>query len=139
MDQSTTVGHDRLMNMTSVDPAGVPAPSHAYSNGALVAGANRLLFISGQVPETTDGTVPDTFVEQCRLAWRNVVSVLEGAGMTVDNLVKVTVFLSDRRYREENAQVRAEVLGDQRPALTVIITGIWDEAWLLEIEATAAD
>jgi 2-iminobutanoate/2-iminopropanoate deaminase len=82
--------------------------------------------------------VPDTFVEQCRLAWRNVVSALEGAGMTVDNLVKVTVFLSDRRYREENAQIRAEVLGDQRPALTVIITGIWDEAWLLEIEATAA-
>lgn len=131
--------HDRVMEMTSVDPAEVPAASHAYSNGALVRDASRVLFVSGQVPETAQGAVPDTFLEQCRLAWRNVLSVVEGAGMTVDNLVKVTVFLSDRRYREENARVRAEVLGDHRPALTVIITGIWDERWLLEIEAVAAD
>lgn len=127
------------MDMTSVDPVSVPAASHGYSNGALVVGASRLLFVSGQVPETVEGTVPETFVEQCRLAWRNVVAVVEGAGMTLDNVVKVTVFLSDRQYREENARVRAEVLGNRHPALTVVITGIWDEAWLLEIEAVAAD
>lgn len=49
-----------------------------------------------------------TFVEQCRLAWRNILSVAKDAGMTLDHpgtghLAKVTVFLSDRRYREENA------------------------------------
>lgn len=58
--------------------------------------------------------------------------------MTERNLVKVTVFLSDRAYREANAAIRAETLGDHRPALTVIITGIYDERWLVEIEAIAA-
>ena len=58
--------------------------------------------------------------------------------MTLDNLVKITTFLSDRRYCQENYEVRTEVLGERFPALTIIITGIFDEAWLLEIEAIAA-
>lgn len=127
-----------LMEVSAINPADVPAPSLSYCNGALVAGARRLLFISGQVPETADGKVPESFEDQCRLAWRNVLSVLDGAGMAVTNLVKVTVFLSDRRHRADNARIRTEVLGDHTPALTIIITGIYDEDWLLEIEAIAA-
>jgi hypothetical protein len=38
----------------------------------------------------------------------------------------------------ENRAVRQEVMGERAPALTVIITGIFDEAWLIEIEAVAA-
>jgi enamine deaminase RidA (YjgF/YER057c/UK114 family) len=114
-----------------------PQP-RSYAQGALLTNAERILFISGQVPETPDGTVPEGFDAQCRLAWRNVLTVLNDAGMSEPNLVKVTVFLSDRQYREANARIRHEVLGDHNPALTIIITGIYDEAWLLEIEATAA-
>ncbi|NRQ35479.1 RidA family protein [Nonomuraea sp. NN258] len=125
------------MKITSVDPADVPAP-WAYTNGALVEDARRLLFVSGQIPVTADDQVPPDFPAQCRLAWQNVLSVLKGADMTVENLVKVTVYLSDRRYRGENSAIRKEVLGDHCPALTIIITGIYDEAWLLEIEAVAA-
>jgi 2-iminobutanoate/2-iminopropanoate deaminase len=58
--------------------------------------------------------------------------------MSVANLVKVTVFLSSRDYALANREIRQEVLGSHAPALTVIITGIFDEKWLLEIEATAA-
>jgi hypothetical protein len=45
--------------------------------------------------------------------------------------------LSDRRYRDANSKVRKEILGDMLPALTVIIAEIYDEVWLLEIEAVA--
>lgn len=114
-----------------------PQP-RSYAHGALVTGAARWLYVGGQVPEDGDGRVPETFADQCRLAWRNVFAVLERGGMGPRDLVKVTVFLSDRRFREENAQVRDEMLGGHAPALTVVITGIWDEAWLLEIEAIAA-
>lgn len=58
--------------------------------------------------------------------------------MSLDNLVKVTVFLSDRRFGAENRAVREAVLGDRTPAMTVIIATIFDAAWLLEIEAIAA-
>ena len=110
----------------------------SYSQGALVEQPDHVLFVSGQVPVGADGTVPEGFAAQCRQAWANLISVVEKAGMTQNDLVKVTVFLSDRRYREENAQIRHEVLGDHSPALTIIITGIYDEEWLLEIEGVAA-
>jgi len=75
---------------------------------------------------------------QCRLVWANITAALDAAGMDVRNLVKVTTFLSDRRYAAANTAVRQQVLGDHEPALTVIITGIFDAKWLLEIEAVAA-
>ena len=110
----------------------------AYCQAHEVIDARRLLFVSGQVPADKDGHVPRDFKAQARLAWSNVGERLASAGMTLDDLVKVTIFLSDRRYRADNAAVRKEVLGDRAPALTIIIAGIYDEAWLLEIEAVAA-
>ena len=98
----------------------------------------RLLFISGQIPQDAHGAVPAGFDEQARLAWANLVHQLHAAGMTPNNLLKHTTYLSDRRYRDANSAVRREVLGDHAPALTVIIADIYDEAWLLEIEAVAA-
>ncbi len=59
--------------------------------------------------------------------------------MGVPNLVKVTTFLGDRSYAAMNSEVRREILGEHRPALTVIVADIFDPAWMLEIEAIAAD
>lgn len=114
-----------------------PTPG-SYAQGYEVQGISRWLFISGQTPERSDGSVPDGFEAQCRTVWDNIEKQLRDAGMSLDNLVKVTVYLSDRRYRGENARVRREVLKDRTPALTIIIAGIYDESWLLEIEAIAA-
>ena len=49
----------------------------------------------------------------------------------------VRAVLSDCRYAAENGKVRRAVLGNRAPTLTVIIAGIYDEAWLLEIEVIA--
>jgi enamine deaminase RidA (YjgF/YER057c/UK114 family) len=125
------------LTIDPIDPADLPESSPAYTHGTLVRGAQQTLYISGQPPWTIKGDIPADFAGQCRLAWDNVKSVLADVGMTVDNLAKVTVYLSDRQYRAANSQIRHEVLGDHRPAITIIITGIYDEAWLLEIEAIA--
>lgn len=98
----------------------------------------RLVFISGQIPVTRDGDVPDDAEGQCRLIWQHITSCLRSAGMTVTDLVKVTTFLGSRDIASVNSDVRREFLGDHRPALTVVIAEIFDPAWLLEIEAIAA-
>jgi len=121
------------MRKRSIEPN-----SGSYAQAVEVVDARRLLFVSGQVPADEADHVPEHFADQARLAWRNVFARLAQAGMTPDDLVKVTIFLSDRRYRAENAAVRREMLGDRTPALTIIITGIYAEEWLLEIEAVAA-
>jgi enamine deaminase RidA (YjgF/YER057c/UK114 family) len=96
------------------------------------------LFVSGQIPERADGHVPDGFEAQCRQIWANVEAQLRAGDMTFDNLVKCTFYLSDRRFALENRRIREEILGARTPALTAIITGIFDDKWLLEIEAVAA-
>ena len=103
-----------------------------------IEGSNRLLFISGQIPETIEGDTPGDFEVQCRLVWANIKAQLKAADMDISNLVKITTFLSSREFADENGLIRQEVLGDHNPALTVIITGIYDEKWLVEIEAYAA-
>ncbi|NRF70945.1 RidA family protein [Aquincola sp. S2] len=110
----------------------------SYCQAHEVSGHSRLLYVSGQVPADAAGHVPPDFRSQCRLAWANVEAQLKAAGMGFDDLVKVTVFLADRKWRQQNYEVRHEVLGARSPALTIVITGIYDEAWLLEIEAVAA-
>lgn len=127
-----------FMMATAMPSKAINSSGLSYAQARLVEQPSRLLFISGQVPADAEGKVPARFDDQCRLVWRNVESQLAAAGMKLTDLVKVTVFLSDRRYRAANAAVRKEILGDHAPALTIIITGIYDEEWLLEIEAIAA-
>jgi 2-iminobutanoate/2-iminopropanoate deaminase len=127
-----------MMEKRFISAPEAPTPLAAYSQAVETRGAERVLYVSGQVPVDRAGNVPADFREQSRIVWSNIEAQLRAAGMTLDNLVKVTSFLSDRRYIAENRLIRKEVLGDRAPALTVIITGIFDEKWLLEIEAIAA-
>ena len=99
----------------------------------------RLLFISGQVPELPDGSVPEGFEAQCRQAWRNVVEVLKSAGLGVEHLVKINTFLTDRDQVAANRAIRREMLRGHEPASTVMIAVTVDGKWLLEIEAIAAE
>ena len=126
------------MQLTSANADTAPTPSGGYVQAVAVNRATRLLFISGQIPETRDGTVPAGFEAQARLVWANLLDQLAAGGMGVANLVKVTTFLASRDHAEENSRIRQEVLAGHAVALTVIVTGIFDERWLLEIEAVAA-
>lgn len=126
------------MNTRPINARSAPKALGGYSQALEVTGAHRLLFISGQVPADASGAVPADFRAQARVAWANVLAQLEAADMTLANLVKVTTFLSSRDHALANREVRREVLGALAPALTVVIAGIFDENWLLEIEAIAA-
>jgi len=126
------------MNLAPRNPSAGPSPIGGYSQGLDIAKFSRLLFVSGQIPETADGEVPADFEAQCRQVWANIMAVLEEADLGLDNLVKVTTFLTDRSQAEANGRVRREVLGERRPALTVMVAQTLESPWLLEIEAIAA-
>ena len=128
-----------MAHVVNHNPATVHPPAGGYSMGLELTQHRRLLFISGQVPEKTDGTVPEGFEAQCEQAWRNVIEVLAAAGLGVGHLVKVTTFLTDRTQVVTNRTIRRAVLGDHQPALTVVVVETVDSKWLLEIEAIAAE
>jgi len=126
------------MKTTAINSPSAPAPAGGYSQALEVQGAQRLLFISGQIPVDCQGEVPGDFRAQAELAWDNVLAQLRAAQLSVQHLVKVTTFLASREHTLVNREVRQRVLGGHAPALTVIVTGIFDERWLIEIEAIAA-
>ena len=134
-----TVTHRVVMKISTVNAESAPKAAGGYAQAVAISGATRFLFISGQIPETPAGKVPSDFPAQARLVWHNLFAQLTAARMTVANLVKVTIFLSSRDFAIVNREIRREALGTHSPALTVIITGIFDEHWLLEIEAIAAE
>lgn len=102
--------YDSPMKLTSINSSSAPQSAGGYSQAVDISGAQRLLFVSGQIPETATGTVPADFSAQARLAWQNVIAQLEAAGMSIGNLVKVTIFLSSREFAVANREVRQEVL-----------------------------
>ena len=126
-------------HIVSHNPATVHPPAGGYCMGLELKQHRRLLFISGQVPQNSDSTVPDGFEAQCEQAWRNVREVLAAAGLGVEHLVKVTTFLTDRSQLVANRAIRRAVLGEHQPALTVVVVETVDSEWLLEIEAIAAE
>jgi 2-iminobutanoate/2-iminopropanoate deaminase len=112
-------------------------PVAAYTQAIEVSGATRTLYISGQVGLKMDGTLPNDIVEQSRLAWQNLEAQLKAAGMTLDNLVKINVILPNHGDLAAAREVRSEVLGDRRPTSTLIVGGLANPAWKIEVEGIA--
>jgi len=125
------------MQRRDINSETAPLPAAAYSQAVEVAGGNRILFISGQLGIEADGTTPPDMQGQARLAWRSLESQLKAAGMGLDNLVKVTMIIPNPTDIPASRLARAEALGERRPASTVIVAGLANPAWKIEIEGIA--
>jgi enamine deaminase RidA (YjgF/YER057c/UK114 family) len=121
----------------TIDPAGLAPPFSNYSHAVEAEG--RWLHVSGQVGVDADGNVQEGFEAQAELAWRNVLAVLEEAGMGPEHVVKVNMLLTRRSDVPASRTTRDAALGGRKPACTLfVVAGLADEAWLVEIEVVAA-
>lgn len=126
------------MKRETINAKNAPDPRGGYSQAVKLEDFKTLLFISGQIPVSDDDKVPESFEAQARLVWRNIDAQLKAAGMGKADLVKVTTYLSDRHHATANREIRSDYLGANAPAMSVVIASIFDEKWLLEVEAIAA-
>jgi 2-iminobutanoate/2-iminopropanoate deaminase len=121
------------------NPHELSPPYRGYVHALEVAGASRLLFISGLNGFERDGiTMPDSFEEQAELIWKHIRNILTSAGMDIGNLVSLRTYLADPKFDEPNARMRAKQLGTHRVAATVICCQLLEPRWKIEIEAVAA-
>jgi 2-iminobutanoate/2-iminopropanoate deaminase len=84
--------------------------------------AGDLLFVSGVVPVDRTGELVggEDVVAQARRVFANIGSVLNAAGCDFEDVVKVTIFLTDVEDRPRINPVRQEVFGTTRPASTLV-------------------
>ncbi len=127
-----------------INPSDSPKPPGAFSWGLDLQSPRRLVFVSGQIGVDADGRVGESFIEQCRMTWRNVGNVLRDAHLSPVDIVGTGIFIArqvimtDELKAEFNA-IRAEFLCGRRPSSTMIyVHALMDPSWLIEIDAIAA-
>ena len=121
------------------NPDGISPPLGAYSHGVEVPAGARRLYISGQVGVRQDGTVPDDSEEQMEVAWANIHAILASAGMTADDIVKVTTLITNPDDFAVHPKVRNRHMGDNRAAATAfVVPALAKPEFKVEIEAVAA-
>jgi 2-iminobutanoate/2-iminopropanoate deaminase len=125
--------------MSTVHNTGVAAQIGQYSDGVEVSGPARWLYTSGTPGIRPDGTVPETIEEQVDQAWKNILAILESAGMGVADIVKVTQYLTRQEDKAAYVKVRSRYLGEARPAfMLAVVTELIRPEILVEIEVYAA-
>lgn len=133
------MGSAPMTVITPSNPAGVHTPGSRYSHAVLVEGAQRRLVISGQVGVTADGTLIENPTGQIAQALANLRAILEAHAMGPRNVVKTTVFLTDRELLGPYRAAREAFFGDHHAASTLLfVSGLYDPRLQVEIEAEAA-
>jgi 2-iminobutanoate/2-iminopropanoate deaminase len=117
---------------------GVYAATDDYVHALEVRGAQRLLFVSGTMGLEADGAPGATLERQLELIWSNIRAILASADMTLDNVVRLTSYLTDASYAEANAAARIAALGGRAIPTTAIVVQTLVSDWLVEIEVIAA-
>ena len=120
------------------NPATVAPPIGAYSHVAIVPAGSVLLAFAGQVGNAADGSVPAEPERQYENALRNIVALLESEGAGPEHLVKLNTFLVQPMDLPAVAAIRKSVLGDVRPASTLVyVPRLATPDYLVEVEAWA--
>lgn len=121
------------------NPPGVAPPSSAYTHGVRADDATSWLHISGQIGTHADGTIAGDSAQQMDVCWQRIIAVLQHAGMGIGNIVKVTAYLTRPEDIGLYRQVRDRYLNGHLTASTLlIVSGLADPDWTVEIEAVAA-
>ena len=126
--------------LTAQERVRTVTPAHSASSGNrfLSPGVDTgdYLYISGQGPRRADGTIPSAPNAQFRQALDNIKVVVESAGLTLDNVVYVQVYLTDIGSYSEMNRVFAEYFPKTPPARAVLgVYGLPDP--LVQINAVA--
>ena len=98
-----------------------------------------LLFLSGCVPVDAEGRTvgaPGDVRAQARQVFSNIGEVLAAAGASFQDIVKLTVYVTDVADRAHLNDIRRELFGDWKPASTLVeVSALAVDAWKVEVEA----
>lgn len=116
---------------TTNAPGAIGPYSQAIDTGSFV-------FISGQIPvNPATGEIPEGIEAQAAQSMANIKAILAEAGLTVDNVVKTTVFLADMSLFADMNKVYAENFTAPFPARSAVAVKELPKQVLVEIEVIA--
>jgi len=128
-----------MKEIKRVNPGSLRIPTKAYSQGVFVPGGSDVMFVTGQLPQDIDGNIVEGDVEeQVRVVFSRIGAILEEGGFSMDDVVKIGVFVKDIKDSKIVSRVRDELFANSKPASTLVEVSNFVKDCSVEIEATAA-
>ena len=123
--------------LKTISTPDAPAPAGHYSQAVVHDGR---VYVAGQLPidPADPGASPGSIEAQTERALRNVEAILSAAGSSLDQLLSVTVYVTDIAHWPKVNEVYARTLGSHRPARAVVPVPTLHHGWGVEIQAIAA-
>ena len=120
-------------------PKSIKPPFARYSHGVEIPAGKRLVLCSGQLGIGPDDAVPEDAGAQAELCFKNIAAILNEAGLTLNDIVRINAFVTDRAHLQAYMDVRNRLFSDPAPASTLmIVSGFARPEFVVEIEVIAA-
>jgi 2-iminobutanoate/2-iminopropanoate deaminase len=123
--------------MEYVSGGSIPAPKGHYSPAVVHGG---LVYVAGQLPADPGGRdmTKSPIEEQVRQTLANIATILDAGGSSLDRILRATVYITDVASWPRVNTAYAEVMGEHRPARTVVPVPELHYGYLVEIDVIAA-
>ena len=129
------------MNKLFINPTKFTKTIGAYSHGVKVnIGDSNIIFITGQIAMDSSGNAiaPGNYKKQTEYIFENIKNILEESGSTLNDIVKVQIFVTDMDQYSKVSEIRNMYLKDAKPATTLVeINSTVKNGCDVEIEAIA--
>jgi len=130
-----------MMEKTILKPENLPPPTAPYYSWGVKIKDATLLFLSGVTALDADGKIIGVgdIETQTRKTLENLKVLLKEAGATLEDVIKVTVYLTSMDHLDGQLKVRSEYFKEKQPASTLVVAkSLFRPECLIEIEAIAA-
>ena len=125
--------------MRALSPSSIKAPFARYSHGIAVPAGHRLVYTSGQLGISADGTIPPDCEAQADLCFANIAAILADDDMTLANVIRINAYVTDRDHMLGYMRSRDRQFPGTPPASTLmIVNGFTSPEFVVEIEVVAA-
>lgn len=125
--------------MRALSPASIRAPLARYSHGIAIPADQRLVITAGQLGIGLDDSIPEGSEAQADICFANIAAILAEDGMTMANIVRLSVYVTAREHMDGYRRSRDRQFPGTPPATTlIVVAGLVRPEFVIEIEAIAA-
>jgi enamine deaminase RidA (YjgF/YER057c/UK114 family) len=113
--------------------------SNNAAHGTEIPANASILFCNGQVGARLDGSVPEDPPEQIEVIFERIRIILAASNMTFADVVKFTVYVTDKSILDDYFRIRGRIMGDHNPPATLLVVKAFPRSGVeVEIETVAA-
>jgi 2-iminobutanoate/2-iminopropanoate deaminase len=127
-----------MITVRALSPSSIRPPLARYSHGIAVPADYRLVITAGQLGIDRDDRIPADSEAQADLCFSNIAAILAEDGMTMENIVRLSVYVTAREHMEGYRRGRDRQFPGTPPSTTLImVAGLARPEFVVEIEAIA--